>query len=252
MNTVQIAKEIKGICLDTFANMRVVPSSHGRVTMDIGDILATDGEKRGPASSWGLLIDYVDSGGVESARRISLIRAEARLGGRPAIAAYCHEAAAYRVFRIDRIRAMACCQTGELYDPEAHIASLREQGLPFRDIGAATFAKVMVFLARCDGRDHPAEWDAIDHMLSRYLVRYGGLDAVFEDECKTCRSLAPDADDLANALIAISRAQVDQRRGIVRLLAEASASVIDADGRHDTAEITWGQALDRTFSIIGR
>lgn len=209
-----------------------------------------DADSRDHSSSWSIFIEYEDSTGWLSERRITCIRSESRIGGVPAIFAFCHEAGEPRLFRLDRIKAMANCHTGEILDTHHHIAQLRQHGLPFVNRGMLTVAQILLFIARCDGQHHPAEWDAIEDGMARYALRFGGDDNDLVDCLSKLRCLAPDAKDFTNSLSALVKSPATYRRPVVRLLQSLCADVIDADGRHTHHEIAWGHSLDKIFRVL--
>ncbi|KQN37027.1 hypothetical protein ASG37_05035 [Sphingomonas sp. Leaf407] len=179
-----------------------------------------------------------------------MIREEALCAGHSAIAAFCHEASAYRLFRVDRIVAMATIDDGELIDPFEHIAALRRDGLPFVHKGMGTFAKALVFLARCDGHDHAMEWVAIEDALAHYAMRFGGDDDDIRAAICACRKLAPDSGDFANSLVEFYRTPQHQRRKVGDLILHSCAAIVDADGRHTDEEIAWGTGIGRAVKLL--
>ena len=145
---------------------------------------------------------------------------------------------------------MANVETGELVDPAAHVAELRGSGLPFVNRGMATLAKILVFISRCDGTDHPSEWSAIEEGLTKYALRFGGDDSDLEQAIAKTRSVAPDCKDFANSLHAIVRTPAAYKQQLARLILESCAAVIDADGYHTAEEHAWGASIGTAMKII--
>ena len=248
-------RAIRRIIEETMADCRVsaeLPPDRKPTPRPRGskDERLNDARDRDDTSGWSVFIDYTDSQGFESSRRITLIRCEARIGGMPAVAAYCHEAGEYRLFRRDRISSMALCGTGEVVDRDAHLALLRETGLPFVNRGMLTLSTILLFVARCDGHHHPAEWTAIEDNLTRYALRFDGSEQDIAATMDKARSLAPDATDFANALIAIARTPVEWRRRVVEDLFVMTAGILDADSHIPLAELQWGDAVSRALRIM--
>ena len=246
---------IRRIVNDALADCRVTPDlppdrKPTRVRKGSEDSRLDDSRDRDDTSGWSLFIDYVDSRDNESSRRITLIRCESRLGAVPAMAAYCHEAEDYRLFRIDRIRSMALCGTGEVVDPVTHLALLRDTGLPFINRGMLTVATILLFMARCDGHHHPDEWAAIERGLERYALHFDGSDADISATMEKARSLAPDATDFANALIALTKTPAESRKPVAAMLISLCGAMIDADGRHTPEEIQWGAAVGKALNLL--
>lgn len=250
MNTVEAQQRLRDLVADTWHNARVIPpkpperQSRGRPRSDeAGEDQPSQPDRRDAASGWTLLIDYTDAQGYHSSRLITLIRCEDRLGGIPAIAAFCHEVQDFRLFRSDRITAMAQPDTGELIDPHLHLASLRAAGLPYINRGMQTVGTILLFLARCDGRHHPLEWEAIEQALATYALRFDGSDEDIATTMRLCRRSAPDATDFANAWIALARTPAAQRPALLRTMWRLCAMVIDADGHIELEEAAWAQAI---------
>jgi len=186
----------------------------------------------GRASGFALFIEYHDADGVITERRITCRRLER--GESRYIRAFCHERGAPRLFRADRILAAVCVSTGEDFDPARLFDELAARGLPVGDPRLAKCLTVLAFLMRCDGW-HPAEAEVLERAVERFVLRFEGSDAMYEEGRALIRSLAPAADDFLRALRFI--AQLHDSHRISRFVIEHAAQVVDADGTHSPEEI---------------
>lgn len=222
---------------------RVVPplpkGKYPRVSVE--EITEHVSEERDIASGWSAFIVYEDASGVRSERRITCKKIFG--AGRPTyISAYCHERRSPRNFKIERIIELFDFATGEMLDPSSHFERIRFEGaLPMKDRGLADLALVLIFMAKCDGHYHPLEEDSIKDSLSRYLLRSGGSNQELEAVVKRLPSIAPDADDVVDA---IDRLLTNKSSpSIARLILDASSEVMAADGKYQSGEAVWSSQL---------
>lgn len=207
--------------------------------------------QRDGASSWAGFIRYVDSGGEVSERRI-VCRGIHGYGRAEQVAAICCEKRAHRSFRIDRIQELICLETGEVLDPAMHFEQLRLHGaLKVTDKALTDFGRVLVFMAKCDGAVHPLEIEAVHDALGRYVLRIGGDDRTLEAAVKNVGKIAPDGDDLVEALQRLSRHQ--DARQVARLVLDGIGSISMADGHLDAAELAWSDVVETYLrKVAGR
>lgn len=206
------------------------------------------GEERDDASGWATYIAYTNAKGEQSERRITCIRLEG-FAKPELVFAYCHESQRTKSFRIDRMTELSDYFTGELADPAEHFERLHLHGaLPMKDKALGELAKVLVFLARCDGEYHPLEADAIEFAFTRYVLRFGGADSDIEDLLKRCDALAPDGLDFARSLGRLLLSPAGPQ--ISRLILESCSSVIDADGHHAPDEVDWAMEVSNQLKAL--
>lgn len=231
------------------ADRRVIPSLPPERTASVtiaelpGQVAARD-----HASAWTAFMHYVDSGGIETRRRFTCQSIHGFAGAQQ-INGYCHERAALRTLRIDRIRELVCAETGEVLDPAQHFEWLRETGaLNVKDKALTELCRVMVFLAECDGDYHPLERDALHSGIERYALRFGATDRCVEEAIKGCRRLKPDGDDLVASIAKFAKAENGAR--LCRFVLDSGAAIIDADGRHSREETEWALEMSSALKAI--
>lgn len=204
--------------------------------------------ERDHSSSWSAFIIYTDARSADSMRRITCKRVSG-FGKAETITSWCHERGAYRTFRVDRIRELVCAESGEVLDPGSHFESLWLRGaLNVDDKALAELARVLVFLARCDGQYHPLEQSALTDCFTRYALRFGGCDRDIENALDGCGRLAPDGGDLLTALGKFAQASNGPK--LSHFVLECGAGMIDADGRHAPEEISWALELSAALKRI--
>ncbi len=179
-----------------------------------------------------LMIDYVDSKGEESRRRITINAVEDN-GGNLLVHAYCYERKAKRTFRADRIVSATDLASGVIVDdPQAIIRAISGLGEAPRDsrekatVQAMKNARpglaVLLFLSRCDGEQHTSE----DGVMLEYLDLHcpePGLDEYMALE--GIRKYRPNEVAFERALSHLS----DSEEGLSRVLRYVR-KLIDADG----------------------
>jgi hypothetical protein len=213
----------------SFPNGRNARTHDAEVDADFTDSI-TDEE----SSVRALFIVYEAASGEVSERRITV----RQLVGNPPqmLLAWCHERKAPRNFRFDRIVEAIDPETGEVYDV-ARLGEMLSRDMIPVDLALRRAINILVFLARCDGHEHPREWEAIEESLGRYLLRFGGTDADHERAYKMARQVAPNGDDVLIGLRSFHASE--SRVEIARWLEQSMAAVIDADGTQHDEEFEW-------------
>lgn len=232
------------------AGKRVVPPiPEGKITIVVALEMPEPRRPRTKVSGSSCFIEYTGSDGVDSARVITLRRIDGPAGSPQLIGAHCHTRDAYRTFRIDRIRSMVDCATGEELDPIMHCIALQRGGvLKCEDKALARVMTIMTFMARCDGEFHALEQEALDDILGRYFRFFGGDDAAYECARREAMRLAPDGDDVMRAVRWIKRAPMAQE--LASFVLKGATAMIDADGRHHQDEVYWGIELSNELRKI--
>lgn len=183
-----------------------------------------------------LAIEYVDAKGSFSRRRIT-VREVRQNKGALALACYCHERRAPRLFRLDRIRSAIDVQTGEVFDDVGdwlaacgHAVDGRASPDPLAVIGPGM--QVLAYLAHCDGR-----YDEREHAVIRqYVEETGaghGLNAAQIE--RLIRSLYPDEQTFDEALDALEEAG----RPALDMIARHAMALARADGVVGEEELFW-------------
>lgn len=192
-------------------------------------------DDRGEPPALALFISYVDAAGAASQRRITV----RQLIGTPpeTVLAFCHERRAPRHFRIDRISEAIDPVTGEVLAGDAIVAALSGAGFEAVDPAMRRAVNVLVFLMRCDGHEHPAEWEAVDQALASFILRFGGDDADHERLMRMARQVAPNAEDFLIGLRSFASSNAAPQ--LAQWLQRSVAAVVDADGRHTEEEFAW-------------
>lgn len=180
-------------------------------------------------------LTYVDAGGDESVRIVTLRRVDPDRNGLKLLC-WCHAAGALRHFRVDRIRQVFCIVTGEVFDeaeryflahpmltdpadPEAYALSVCRHEV-----------SVLTILAAADGNFDPEEQERI---LVHVYDRCAHLDL---DEGLLRRRLAkltPDVVAFEAAMIRMGRFGA----GDPVALRRSMRKLVDADGRIASEEV---------------
>lgn len=211
---------------------------------DAPDEASAAGHRR--AEPLALFITYVDAAGAPSRRRITV----RQLLGKPPVMllAFCHERGAMRHFRLDRIEEAVDPETGEVHALDALGALIEGAGFAPVDPDLRRAINVLVFLMRCDGLDHPAEWEAIDQALASYLLRFGGDDVAHAGALRMARQVAPDADDFLIGMRSFTHS--DRVGDLGRWLRQSTIALIDADGQHSKEEFAWMTEVTEFLDIM--
>lgn len=198
-------------------------------------------------------IEYVDSRGQGSVRRVVCLRLEGRAGLKY-LHTRCLERRAPRVFRVDRIAALIDPATGEIHQPGslwlAQFDADFVTDAPFRyglsptqysDFNAGL--AVLAFIARCDGRWHDLEGEAIEAFASAFWIR-SELSVPFDETAimRHAARLGPDAESLLDALPRCGANPV-----LRQIICRHVEAVVNADGHLHPKEVYWaaqiGEAL---------
>lgn len=193
-----------------------------------------------------LIIDYTDSKGRGSTRRISCIRMDVAKQDRAYLVAWCHERRARRAFIISSIREVLDPHTGEslglgqpyfhAFRADGHLAAGYRWGLSpkdYSDLSASLTA--LAFMARCDGQSHFLEHETIESFVAAWWIRREINHEIPEEEIAArAKKIAPDAESF---VLALDRASQDPLTR--NLLYRYSDRLIVADGRLDPTELYW-------------
>lgn len=200
--------------------------------VEIGESAGSGDDREVPLA---LFIAYENAKGERSQRRITV----RQLIGHPPelILAYCHERRAARNFRLDRIIEAMDPETGEIYDMTALMQMVAAGGHRPVDLTTRRIVNILVFIMRCDGHAHAAEWSVIEDLLANWTMRWGGDDADLEAALRLAQHVAPDANDFLIGMRSFaSNAEASRFGGFI---ARAVGAVIDADGVMQPQEFRW-------------
>lgn len=216
-------------------------------------ISAGDLEQDITGTAW--LISYRDSKGQKSRRRITVLNLKETVAGDRLIGARCHEAKAYRQFRIDRIDEAVDLATGEVFeapvtvfgtaplagqssiDPaqHRHVMSLARNGL-----------RVLLLLARADGKLCRQE----EQILTKYIEQCAASSGRTFDRTMAIRWLQRQTPDPALAMKSLERmvefAPVDE----FSELAPFMTDIVNADGTASPEELQFLHMLVSTINAI--
>lgn len=208
--------------------------------------LPLSGEHLGYAEGQSFLIEYRDSRGQGSRRRISVYDLREGATGVPILLARCHERKATRMFRVDRI---VCCidYDGEVHDDVAMflhdtfgmtLQAARSRPSPslqrWETVRSAISADAVLLaaLSRADFHIHRSETDAAADHLCALVERTTNIVLTDDEAVKIWRyvgRLRPGEDAIRRALQQLGAKEPD---AIKRSLL-AAVRVVDADGfRH--------------------
>lgn len=187
-------------------------------------------------------IDYVDSAGTPSRRRIT-IRSLSSRGAVLLINAFCHEREAIRQFRCDRIEELVVLSTGEVIEDIPKFFD----GLAGRDPTAEVLRgcrhalQILTFIGRCDEYLHPAEQAEIVD----FIIFSAPTPAAIDEERvrRHVSALYPDKVSYYKSLRAIKFSGGEAIRQIVKTMRR----VIDADGVFHDKEFEWALVAHQEF-----
>ncbi len=200
-------------------------------------------EKRDAYSGVGLFIEYVDSKGQMSARRVAVRRYDA---DRKLLHCWCFERSAPRAFKIERIRSASCPRTGEVYTDDVLMSLLR--GGVVTDRRLRPLMTILVFLMRCDGHQHWTEVEALEGAATSFALRFDGDDQTVHQAVRLANALVPDADDFLHAMEWIARHV--EAETLARFVLTHARAVIEADGRIAEEEIRFATELRGALRAI--
>ncbi len=214
------------------------------------------GDHIGDAEGQSFMIDYTDAAGKPSRRRITVWHIEQGSGGIPCLYARCHERAAMRNFRVDRI---ACCIDydgvvhddvpaflSETFGMSLGLASARPAAVDsWQPIKNAIWADAVLLAAisRVDAKRHDSETDVATRHLVALAERAGQMltESDITAVWRYVARLRPTYPAIARAIVQISERGPDH---IKRALL-ACVQVMDADGRRHRAEAVLVNQLAR-------
>lgn len=229
---------------------RPAPAPVREVVLPSVDDDETETEFLGDAEGQSFMIEYVDSAGRPSTRRITVYGLSKGKGGIPTLYAKCFERQAMRSFRVDRIR---CCidYSGEIHENVPLFLS-DAFGMPIaiagrtvrRDVDARwddiiglvrSDAVLLSAISRADSQLHELEIAAAARYLAQEIERTKDIltDAEINSLSGYFRRLRPTENSLRRAFNEIAR----QEEGKITRLLRAAVDVLDADGLRHPAEI---------------
>lgn len=232
---------------------RPEPAAVVAVSIPADDAPEEHGDDLGHAEGQSFVIEYVDSGGQASTRRITVNALRRNAAGQTLLQAFCHERRASRVFRADRIR---CCidLDGEVHDDVAAFlrdifgasvvtASVAVPRVYWSAVVEAFRPEIVLLAAmsRCDFDVHAAETHAAtDFVAARAEASGTMLDAAASRAIyRHIARLRPDVDAVLRAVAALAEGGLDR----VRHALVACVRVMEADGRRHPAEMRLLNAL---------
>lgn len=206
----------------------------------------------GYAEGQSFMIEYRDSAGGTSRRRITVWNIQPGAGGVPCLLARCHEREANRSFRADRITAIITADGEVLSDVRSFLAErlgvqveadagARAQRWPRVLAAVRPQAQILAGLSLADGAKHPDEIAVMTGFCARVAAAAGlGLDR--EEEVALARYLANLRPDRVTMLKAVDR-MLDAGPAAQAALLNAGAAVIAADGIEHIEELRFIRAL---------
>lgn len=221
----------------------------------LDDVEPGAGETLGSAEGQSFIIEYVDSTGKSSTRRITVWSLSTGVGGVPCLIARCHERQAQRTFRCDRIRCFVDYD-GEVFDDVPAFLSQNfgmSLGMASRKdpnsekrwaqiLGRVKHDAVLLSaLARVDGQTLAVETDA----ATNHLAWFAEMDGIMLEDAEIValhrylNRLRPTEQAIMRA---IHETSTRERRHIERMLM-AAAAVIDADGMRHPREVALINAM---------
>ncbi|MEQ8444146.1 MAG: hypothetical protein RIM72_08770 [Alphaproteobacteria bacterium] len=182
---------------------------------------------------------YQDASGVISERQVTLRGLVTGPNGHPTLLGYCHVRRARRRFRIDRIREVIDCVTGERYDsPTALIDLLNLDETDTAVKQCRHGLTVLSYLARCDGHYCARERDVV----LTYVRQIACDQDVDEDRLNWLLDrICPDAEVAVHSAKMLARGMGETS---IRTLLDYAGCLIDADGFHAPEEIAFAQRLN--------
>lgn len=217
----------------------------------------------GPAEGHYFMIEYQDSKGATSRRRITVHTIKEGSDGSPVLAGICHERKAYRMFRADRI--LSCIDLdGVIYDdvplflhetfglpmatltPRPKVAKTaradapaERHWMPLRNV-AKPHATLLVALSQSDGALSEAEMAIAErHCLA--VVDDAGFDLSPDEHRRMLdyiRRLRPSAPTIRESCELLFASDTET----IRRFLETALELVDSDGQRHPAEV---KLLDR-------
>lgn len=179
-------------------------------------------------------INYTDANGRSSTRRVTV-----REWDDLYLYCWCHERRDWRTFRFDRICSGFDPVTGEVIaDVQVHLEKIEERLDAEADLKDAIEAcksglRVLMFLARCDGKFHANEEVVVEEFIKAQLAAYSGtrdlLNRVdIKEIVEYARKTFPDPQLFNLAVTVVTGRSKASRES--RLVAEYALKLISADG----------------------
>lgn len=230
------------------------PSITASISVPPEDDEVSAADPLGYAEGQSFIIEYLDTKGRVSVRRITVWSIEAGAGGMPCLYAKCHERQAMRQFRVDRIRSCADYD-GEVRDDVmeflaesfgAAIAGATETART----SEAWFARLdqiradavlLACVSLADGSRHEMETEVIADHVSRIVEASGEMMTAGEISAlvRYVRRLRPQPRAIAAAIDEMRTRSLRQQRQFF----DACRSVMDADGVRKASEADMIQSL---------
>lgn len=202
-----------------------------------------------PVTGIVMVISYLDTKGQPSTRQIVCRRIE-QFADKAYLIARCELRQQSRTFNISRIASAIDSATGQIYEPgskllEAFTVDRQSTGRFRFGLSPKAFARfnaalnILAFVARCDGKWHVLETEAIENFVMACWLRLdfpGDLDlaAVTAHVAR----LAPDDEALWRSVY-----EVANHPAMARLVVQHLGRVIDADGVHHPREVYWASQI---------
>lgn len=205
----------------------------------------TDGEGFPVADCGGMVnqIGYIDAKGEKSERLVTFFRISTR-AGRWHLQGLCHDRDAFRSFRCDRILYCLDPETGEMQeDFFAYMADIfgveaqswqdgaEDNALKYSKDGA----RVLLFLANCDGEYHPLEREVICEYVNR---RCGAL-GIPGNITGVMRFIDNSTADKYVYYDSLDNLMEENDAGHIRLLMQMAVRLTEADGFIKSEESQW-------------
>lgn len=217
-------------------------------------------EHIGHAEGQSFVIEYSDSKGRASSRRVTVWSIVAGTAGIPSLLAFCHERNARRQFRIDRIKCFIDYD-GEVFDDvptflienfgmTIGVANTKEPaGGRWTEVLSLirSDAVLLTAIIRADGKIADGEVDNVTAYLWKRAENTGHLLSASEVAAmqRYASRLRPTEDSIYRALDEISRRSPSEISRVLR----AAVAAMDADGRRHDEEISLINAV--SMDLIG-
>jgi hypothetical protein len=218
------------------------------------------GDQLSQADGQSFIIEYTDSQGGRSVRRVTVWSIVAGSGGAPCLLAFCHERKARRQFRIDRIQSFIDLD-GEVFEDvpsfvaenfgiSVGIADARAQSNKhWNGVIAAVRndAVILSAIIRADGKLANGEVDYVTDYLWRLVEKSGDMlsDAEVLALQRYTARLRPTEESILRSLDVIAKRSPTE----INKLLSAAVKAMDADGKRHDDEIVLINAI--ALDLIG-
>ncbi len=250
MNINQIARDLAAEII----SLPAPPSPLLIVLPEVDEEPVRRAENIGDAEGQSFLIEYVNSAGKPSTRRITVWSIVGGTNGIPSLLAHCHERKAQRQFRVDRIQCFIDYD-GEVFDDvplflEQNFGMALPVSTKRADDGARWAgilnsirhdAVLLAALAKSDGKVRPEEIEVETDYLASLAERTGVMldDGDIASIRRFAGRLRPSEEAIMRALNALT-AEGETR---TKRLLMAAVRVIDADGKRHEKELAMINAI---------